>query len=160
MNAREALEKVMMRQNRLLRSRSLAAPVSTSTTEEGDAYAGCRTRLLPHLTRPKRARRRKASPRLPLPSAREAAWMLLRPGELTGEQKKTAELLCRLSPEVGRAQQLALSFVEVVKERRVDDLREWLVEAQRSEVAEFAAFANGLTSDLQAARAALEYEWS
>lgn len=86
--------------------------------------------------------------------------MLLRPGELTDEQKKTADLLCRLSPEMGRAQELALSFIEVVKERRADELREWLINAQRSEVAEFMSFANGLTTDLQAVRAALEYEWS
>jgi transposase len=48
----------------------------------------------------------------------------------------------------------------VVNERRADALREWLIEAQRSEVAEFQSFANGLTSDLQAVRAALKYEWS
>jgi transposase len=160
MNVREALEKVMYRQNRLLRSRSLAAPMSTATTEGDDAYAGCRLRLRPHLERPKRVRRQRASPRLSLPSAREAAWLLLRPGELTDEQKGTAELLCRLSPEVGQAQQLALSFIEVVKERRAEGLREWLISAQRSEVAEFIAFANGLTADLQAVRAALTYEWS
>lgn len=124
MNVREALEKVMMRQNRLLRSRSLAAPASTTPTQENDAYAGCRLRLRPHLQRPRRVRRRQASPRLPLPSAREASWMLLRSEELTDEEKKTVGLLCRLSPEVGRAQQLALSFVEVVKERRADSLRE------------------------------------
>jgi transposase len=93
-------------------------------------------------------------------SAREAAWMLPRPGELTDEQKKTAELLCRLSPEVGRARGLALSFIEVIKERRADDLRGWLVEAQRSEVAEFVVFANRSTADLQAVRAALTCEWS
>ncbi len=86
--------------------------------------------------------------------------MLLRTGALTDEQKKTAELLCRFSPEVGKAQQLALGFIEVVKERDADGLRGWLVDAQRSEVAEFTTFANGLTSDLQAVRAALEYEWS
>lgn len=160
LNVREALEKVMMRQNRLLRTRTLAAPASTAPTAENDAYAGSRARLLPHLQRPQRIRRRKASPRLPLPSAREAAWMLLRPDELRDEEKPVAELLRRLSPDVGRAQELALSFVELVKERRADELREWLIEAQRSEIPEFATFANGLTSDLQAVRAALEYEWS
>jgi transposase len=160
MNVREAIEKVMMRQNRLLRSHSLAAPVSTAPTVENDAYASCRLRLQPHLTRPQRVRRRRASPRLRLPSARESAWMLLRPEGLTDEEKKTVELLCRLSPEVRRAQQLALSFIEVVKERHVDELRGWLVNAQRSEVTEFVSFANGLTSDLQAVRAALENEWS
>jgi transposase len=71
MNVREALEKVVMRQNRLLRSQTLAAPTSTAPIEENDAYAGCRLRLQPHLQRPKRARRwRRASPRLRLPSAR------------------------------------------------------------------------------------------
>ena len=53
-----------------------------------------------------------------------------------------------------------MSFIEVVKERRADELRGWLVEAQRSEVAEFVSFANGITADLLAVRAALEYEWS
>jgi transposase len=160
LNVREAVEKVMMRQNRLLRSHSLAAPVSTAPTEENDAYAGCRLRLQSHLQRPRRVRQRRASPRPRLPSAREAAWMLLRPEELTDEDKKTVELLCRLSPEVRQAQQLALGFVGLVKERRADELRGWLIKAGRSEVAEFVSFANGITSDFRAVRAALEYEWS
>jgi transposase len=160
MNVREALEKVMYRQNRLLRSRTMAAPASTAPSEENDAYAGCRLRLQPHLTRPKRVRRRKASPRLTVPSAREAAWMLLRPDELTDEEKPVVELLRRLSPAVARSQELALGFVEVVKERRADELRGWLIEAGRSGVAEFVTFANGITSDFQAVRAALESEWS
>src|SRR5215213_5006303 len=58
MNVREAVEKVMMRHNRLLRSRSLAAPASTAPTQENDAFAGCRLRLLPHLGKVKRMRRR------------------------------------------------------------------------------------------------------
>ena len=53
-----------------------------------------------------------------------------------------------------------MSFVGLIKERRADDLRGWLVEAGRSGVAEFVTFANGITSDFQAVRAALEYEWS
>jgi transposase len=160
LNVREALEKVMYRQNRLLRSRTMAVATSVATTEENDAHAGCRLRLQPHLTRPKRARRRKASPRLAVPSAREATWMLLRPDELTAEEKPVVELLRRLSPEVGQAQELALSFIGLVKERRPDDLRGWLIEAGRSGVAEFVTFANGITSAFQAVRAALEYEWS
>jgi transposase len=160
LNVREAVEKVMMRQNRLLRSQTLAAPASTATTAENDAHAGCRLRLEPHLQRPKRARRRRASPHLQLPPAREASWLLLREGELEDEEKQTAELLRRLSPEVARAQELALSFVGLVKGRRSDGLREWIINARRSEVAEFVSFANGLTDDLRAVRAALSYEWS
>ena len=160
MNVREAVEKVMYWQNRLLRSRSLAAPASATPAAANDARSGYRLRLAPHLEGAKRRRQRKASPRLRVPSAREAAWMLLRPDELTDEEKPVVELLRRLSPEVGRAHELALNFIGLVKERRAGDLREWLIEAQRSEVAELVSFANGLTTDLQAVRAALEHEWS
>lgn len=160
MNVREVLEKVMMRQNRLLRSRSLAAPCSTAPVKENDAYAGCHLRLEPHLQRVKRVRRRRASVRLPLPSAREASWMLLRPDELTDEEQPMVELLRRLSPEVAWAQQLAVSFIELIKQRDANGLREWLINAQRSEVAEYRSFANEIAADLQAVRAALEYEWS
>jgi transposase len=160
MNVREAAEKVVKRCYRFLRTQTLAAPPSAAPAPENDASAGCRLRLKPHLRGGRRVGSSKPTPQLRLPSARAAAWMLLRPGELTNEEKQTAELLCRLSPEVGRAQGLALGFIEVIKERRVDDLRGWLVEAQRSEVAEFVSFANGITAGLQAVRAALEYEWS
>ena len=48
----------------------------------------------------------------------------------------------------------------MIKERRADELRQWLIDALRSGVAEFQSFANGLTDDLQAVKAALSYEWS
>lgn len=161
LNVREALEKVVKRRYRFLRTQTMTAPPSSAPAPGNEAHAGCRLRLQPHLARPKRVRGRRASPRLRhLPSAREAAWMLLRAEGLTDEEKGTAELLCRLAPEVGRARQLALSIVEVVKERRVDELRAWLVGAQCSEIPEFMSFANGLTDDLRAVRAALESEWS
>ena len=109
MNVREALEKVVKRCNRFLRTQTLAVPPSSAP--ENDAYAGCRLRLEPHLRGARRGGNGKPAPRLRLLSAREAAWMLLRPDELTDEQKETAELLCRLSPEVRRARELALSFI-------------------------------------------------
>jgi transposase len=159
MNVRETLEKVVKRCYRFLRTQTLDAPPSSAPAPENEAYAGCRLRLLPHLAGIRRGGSR-SSPRLRLPSARQATWMLLRPEGLEDEEKEAVALLCRLSPEVTRAQELALSFVEVVKERDADGLRAWLINAQRSEVAEFVTFANGLTTDLQAVRAALEYEWS
>src|SRR5918912_3258159 len=159
LNVREALAKAVKRCYRFLRSQTLAAPPSAAPAPENEAYAGCRLRLLPHLAG-KRRGGKKPAPRLRLPSTREAAWMLLRPDDLTDEEKPVVELLCRLAPQVGRAQQLASNFIEVVKERRVDELRAWLIDAQCSEIPEFVTFANGLAADLQAVRAALEYEWS
>jgi transposase len=160
LNVREALEKTIKRSYRFLRTQTLAAPPATASAPENAAYDGCRLRLAPHLQGARRGGGSKPTPRLNLPSARQAAWMLLRPEGLEDEEKQAIVLLCQLSPEVARAQHLALSFVEVVKERRADDLRGWLVNAHRSEVTEFAGFANGLAADLQAVRAALEHEWS
>jgi transposase len=158
MNVREALEKVVKRCYRLLRTQTLAAPPSPASAPENEAYAACRLRLLPHLTGKRRGG--EPAPRLRFPSARQATWALLRPDELDAEEKRMTELLCRLSPEVRRAQELALSFVEVVKERCADGLRGWLIGAQRSEVAEFRSFATGIAADIGAVRAALEQEWS
>jgi transposase len=160
LNVREALEKAVKRCYCFLRTQTLAAPPSAAPAPENDAYAGCRLRLEPHLQGARRGGGREPRPRLRLPPAREAAWLLLRPDELTDVQQQTTELLCQLSPEVGRAQDLALSFIDIVKERRVDELRGWLVETQGSGVAEFITFANGITTDIGAVRAALEYEWS
>ena len=55
---------------------------------------------------------------------------------------------------------MALHFVSIVRERRVDELREWLIKATRSELPEFRRLAKGLTVDLSAVKAALLYEWS
>lgn len=160
LNVREAVEKVIKRCYRFLRSQTLAAPPSAAPAPENDAYAGCCLRLEPHLPGARRAGHSKPTPQLNLPSACEAAWMLVRPGEMTDEQKKTAELLCRLSPEVARVHELALSFIEIIKERRAEGLRGWIIDAHRSEIPEFVSFANGITADIGAVRAALEYEWS
>lgn len=160
MNVRETLEKVVKRCNRFLRTQTLAAPPSSAPAPENEAYALCRLRLLPHLAGKGRGGGKKLTPRLDLPSARQAAWMLLRPEGLEDEERQAVELLCRLRPEIERAQQLALSFVEVIKERRAGRLRQWIIDAQRGEIPEFVTFANGIMADLQAVRAALEHEWS
>ena len=159
-NVQEVLEKLMMRQNRLLRARTLAAPHSQARTTEGDAAEGCRLRLQPHLEGIKRDSRGHRKTRLRLPSARSSSWMLLRPEKLKDEEQKMVELLCRLSPEIAHAQELALNFLSIIRERRVEELREWLIKASGSGLAEFRRFARGVTVDLSAVRGALLYEWS
>src|SRR5215207_3549626 len=46
MNVREALEKVVKRRYRFLRTQTLAAPSSAAPAPQNEAYAGCRLRLL------------------------------------------------------------------------------------------------------------------
>lgn len=159
-NVRDVLGQSMMRQNRLLRTRTLAAPPSSRCAPENDAHNGCRLRLLPHLEGRRRTGRRKLTARLRLPSAQEASWMLLRPEKLSDVEKKIVELLRRLSPEVARAQDLSLDFIGMIRERRPDRLRSWLIDALRSGVSELVSFARGLSDDVEAVKAALTYEWS
>lgn len=159
-NVQEVLEKLMMRQNRLLRTQTLAAPRSPARALENDFYEGCRLRLQPHLESVKRTSGGRKKSKLRLPSARSSSWMLLRPEKLKDEEQKMVELLCQLSPEIGQAQELARDFINIIRERRVDELREWLIKASCSGLAEFRRFARGLTVDLSAVKAALLYEWS
>ena len=113
--------------------------------------------MQPHLEAVKRrgGDRRK----LRLPWARSSSWMLLRPEKLRDEEQKMVELLYRLSPEIAQAQELALDFGGLIRERRVDELREWLIKAARSELPELRRFARGVTGDLSAVKGALSYEW-
>jgi transposase len=159
-NVQEVLEKLMMRQNRLLRARTLAAPRSPARTSENDAAEGCRLRLQPHLEAVKRTTGGRKKSKLRLPSARASSWMLLQPEKLKDEEQKMVELLCRQSPEIAQAQELALNFLSIVRERHVDELREWLIKAAQSELHEFRRFARGVTVDLSAVKSALSYEWS
>jgi transposase len=159
-NVQEVLEKLMMRQNRFLRTQTLAAPRSTARAQEDDFYEGCRLRLQPHLEVVKRTSGGRKKSKLRLPSARSSSWMLLQPEKLKDEGQQMMGLLCHLSPEIKQAQELALKFVSIIRERRVDELREWLINAAGSGLAEFRRFARGLTVDLSAVKAALSYEWS
>ena len=159
-NVQEVLEKLLMRQNRFLRTQTLAAPRSWARTSENDAAEGCRLRLQPHLEGMKRDARGHRKTKLRLPSARSSSWMLLQPEKLKDEEQKIVELLCRLSPEIVQAQELALNFLNIIRGRRVDELREWLIKASCSCLAEFRRFARGLTVDLSTVKASLTYEWS
>jgi transposase len=159
-NVQEVLEKLMMRQNRLLRTQTLAAPRSLARTAENDAAEGCRLRLQPHLEAVKRTSGGHKKSKLRLPSARSSSWMLLQPEKPKDEEQKMVELLCHLSPEIKQAQELARDFISIIRERRVDELREWLIKAAQSELPEFLRFARGLTRDLCAVKASLLYEWS
>lgn len=85
---------------------------------------------------------------------------MLRPEQLTDEEKKVVDDLCLFFPEVRSAQELARDFFSIVKERKADALRVWLIDALKSQVPEFINFANGIMQDLQAVKAALSYEWS
>jgi transposase len=161
MNVRQVLEKFLLRQTRQLRRQTMAVKLKTKPVAGNDSYEQCRLRLLPHLQQAKHHQQRnRVAPRGQVPSPRQAAWMLLRPEKLKDEEEKIVEDLCQFLPEVRGAQELARGFFGIVRERKADELRAWLIDALKSQMPEFKNFANGIMQDLQAVKAALMYEWS
>jgi transposase len=138
MNVREALEKFLLRQARQLRRQTMAVKLKTKPVAEDDCYEQCRLRLLPHLQRSKQqSRRHRVAARGQLPSPRQAAWMLLRPEKLKDEEKKVVDDMCQFLPEVGEAQELARGFLGIVRERKADALRAWLIDALKSQLSDY-----------------------
>ncbi|NJN55605.1 MAG: transposase [Anaerolineae bacterium] len=100
-------------------------------------------------------------PQVPRLSPTQAAWLLLHPDDRLKEQERQLrDKLCALSEEIQTARQLAQSFRELVRERAVDKLDDWLEKAKESGIQAFKNFAAGLQRDYEAVRAALTYEWS
>jgi transposase len=160
-NMHEALQKFLLRQESQLRCQTMIVKLKTKSFAENDYQQQCRLRLLPHLQRStQQSRRHRVAARGHLPSPRQAAWLLLRPEKLKGEEKKVVDDLYQFLPEVSGAQALARGFFAIVRERKADALRAWLIEALKSQLPEFVKFANGIMQDLQAVKAALTYEWS
>jgi transposase len=61
---------------------------------------------------------------------------------------------------VARANELIQAFLAMVRERRGQNLKEWIAEATHSGLDEFARFARGLEDDVAAITAGLTLEWS
>jgi transposase len=86
--------------------------------------------------------------------------MLLKPEKLKKTEQQVVENVCRLSPEVAQATELARSFFQMVRGRQADHLSDWIAEVESSQVPELKAFARGLEQDRAAIEAALREEWS
>lgn len=103
---------------------------------------------------------------LPLPTApartpRQAMWLLRRADEtLDDEEQSYRNSMCQISPEIASTKRLVQAFEEMMRERQVEQLDDWLAQAQASGVGELRRFALGLSQDYAAVRAAFKYEWS
>jgi len=97
---------------------------------------------------------------IPTPSPRKTVWMLLKPEELENKEREMIDHLCRLSPEVKAAQELALSFIEMIRERRAERFDDWISQVMESRIPELKSFADSLKQDRSAVVAALTYAWN
>jgi len=97
---------------------------------------------------------------IPTPSPRKTVWMLLKPEELDEKERKMIDHLCHLSPEVKAAQELASSFIAMIRERRAERFDGWIGQVVESHIPELKSFADSLKQDQAAVVAALTHEWS
>lgn len=89
------------------------------------------------------------------------ARLLLRPQEDLGETDATyREAVCRLAPKLAVASRLSSQFVQMVRQRKSEELSTWLHEAKTCSLEEFRRFARGLEKEYAALSAALSEEWS
>lgn len=99
----------------------------------------------------------------PPPTTRSVLWWLLRPDEqLEEEPHQLVARLCEISPAVRAARELALWFMRMVRERRVEEFGDWInaASARDGPLPSLRGFAQKLLSDRAAVVAALSYEWS
>ena len=105
--------------------------------------------------------RRTRAPACSIPSARNAAWLLLRAeAELEPQQRQFTACLEQTSPSVCNARKLALRFLCMVRERRARELESWIAAAENSGVSDLKNFARGLLKDKAAVVAGLSLPWS
>ena len=95
------------------------------------------------------------------PSTRKATWLMLKKekGSTEFEQKFLSQLK-EICPVIKTVEELADEFMELVKNRKANELDSWLEKASKSQVTEMKSFANGIKKDKAPVVAALEHEWS
>ena len=86
--------------------------------------------------------------------------MLLKLEELEAKEREMVDHLCRFSPEVKTAQQLAISFMEMIWDRRAERFPGWIIQVMESRIPELKSFAHSFNQDRSAVVAALRYEWN
>jgi len=96
------------------------------------------------------------------PSSKRMAWLWARsPEERTRWETLFVRALEEQCPDVRAATSIARESMEIIRERKAALLDSWIDRARLSGIAiELSQFANGLVSDINAVRAALELPWS
>jgi transposase len=93
-------------------------------------------------------------------SPKTMAWLLFKsPETLEPERRTLVQRFYEQCPQAEHASSLARQFAELVRQRRVADLDDWLKQAAEAPP-ELRQYAAGLVDDLSAVRAALSLPWS
>jgi transposase len=94
-------------------------------------------------------------------SPQKASWLFVLPPErLTATQRRQLEQLCQGSRDLSTAYELSQDFLGMLKERRAQDLKEWIRAAKSSHITELTSFAKSVQQDYSAISAACSLPWS
>jgi transposase len=94
-------------------------------------------------------------------SPRTLRWLLTRDKkDLDQEEQAQLAQLLHLSPEVQIIHDLLHTFLDMVRERKHEQLRCWMQAANMSGISELKSFVAGIERDYDAAKAALRLPWS
>jgi transposase len=106
---------------------------------------------LPPVTAPKRHRL----------SSQKASWLFVLPPEkLTAHQQRQLEQMCQGSRELSTAYELSQDFLDMLRERRAHELKDWIRTAKSSHITELKSFAKSVQQDYAAIYAACSLPWS
>jgi transposase len=95
------------------------------------------------------------------PSPRRAMWLLVRDVEqLDAEDQKMRDKLLSVCPGAAKASEIACKFQTIVRDRKDEELNDWVVLAKSSGIEALASFAAGLENEREGVEAALRLEWS
>ncbi len=94
-------------------------------------------------------------------SSRQASFLMIVPPEkLTAKEQQQVQHICQDGNELHTIYRFSQEFVTLLKERQVETLDVWLKRAKESHIAELTSFANGISRDYAAVRAACSLPWS
>ncbi len=94
-------------------------------------------------------------------SPRALRWLLTKPRQdLETEEQSRLDQLLKLSPDVCRVHALLHTFLDMVRERKPEQLRSWMQEAVKSGIPELKSFVGGIERDYDAVKAALCFPWN
>jgi transposase len=86
--------------------------------------------------------------------------MLRRGGDLTEEERTALRQLTQLHPHIQGTQALLKEFLQMLRDRRGEELTQWLAAASHSGMAQWRAFVCKLRQDQVAVQAGLTLKWN
>jgi transposase len=100
-------------------------------------------------------------PTVPVRTPRQAMWLLMRPtDQLSDEDSAYREQMVQQCAEIALSETLVKAFRDVMHNRQVEQLDDWIRRATTSGVRELRRFALGLQKDKAAVRASVSQKWS